>query len=219
MSISQKAVSGQNSYYSHLIREDVRFEESLKACMSCGVCTAICPAAAFFEYDPRQVCMAVQENNETVLKELLESDTIWECGQCMSCKTRCPRGNVPGMLIQVLRKVSQREGLFVKSTKGLLQRDIVSNIGKNIYQTGYCVTPDLLVPANHPEQGPVWEWIYDNRKEVLDTVGAAYQQEKAGAVRKISDSTMNELRAIMTETGCDDLFINILGEKPEWMEK
>jgi heterodisulfide reductase subunit C len=217
MTDKQKVTNTQRTL-SQLVRADIRFEESLKACMSCGVCTAICPAASFYDYDPRQVCMAVQENDDKLLLQLLESDTIWECGQCMSCKTRCPRGNVPGMLIQVLRKVSQQQGLFLKSEKGTLQRDIVNNIGKNIYQTGYCVTPDLLVPINHPEQGPIWEWIFDNRKEVFDTVGAAYQQEKAGAVRKLTTDTMSELHQIMKETGCDQQFINILGEKPEWME-
>lgn len=31
-----------------LLSEDVRFSECLKACMNCGVCTAICPAAEFY---------------------------------------------------------------------------------------------------------------------------------------------------------------------------
>ena len=42
------------------LKEDVRFEESLKACMNCGVCTAICPAAEFYDYDPRRICDLVQ---------------------------------------------------------------------------------------------------------------------------------------------------------------
>ncbi|MEG2178759.1 MAG: 4Fe-4S dicluster domain-containing protein, partial [Bacteroidales bacterium] len=79
-----------------LIQKDVRFEESLKACMNCGVCTAICAAAEFYQYDPRQICDIVQSRDEEALEALLRSDTIWYCGQCMSCKPRCPRGNIPG---------------------------------------------------------------------------------------------------------------------------
>ena len=38
-----------------LLMRDVRFEEGLNACMNCGVCTAICPAAEYYSYDPRRV--------------------------------------------------------------------------------------------------------------------------------------------------------------------
>lgn len=95
-----------------LIKADVRYQDSLKACMNCGICTAICPAAEFFEYDPRRICDMVQRGDEDVIEKLLRSDTIWYCGQCMSCKTRCPRGNVPGAVITILRTVSQNMGYY-----------------------------------------------------------------------------------------------------------
>lgn len=77
------------------LEKDVRFKEGMKACMNCGVCTAICPAAEVSDYDPRMVMNIVQERDEQELEKLLKSDTIWRCGECLSCKTRCPRGNVP----------------------------------------------------------------------------------------------------------------------------
>jgi heterodisulfide reductase subunit C len=196
------------------LSKDIRFDEALKACMNCGVCTAICPAATVYEYDPRQICEIVQSGDEEEILRLLKSDSIWECGQCMSCKPRCPRGNIPGVVIQVLRKVSQETGFFRESEKGRLQTDIVKNIGRNLYETGYCVTPDLMIPANHPEQGPVWEWIYDNRSEVLERVGASYHQEKIGALRDVPQSTLDELHDIFEITGCIELFNTIMnGER------
>ncbi|PZX14298.1 heterodisulfide reductase subunit C [Breznakibacter xylanolyticus] len=187
------------------LHADIRFGDALKACMNCGICTAICPAASFYPYDPRQVCIQVQSNDEAVIESLLKSDDIWQCGQCMSCKPRCPRGNVPGMLIQVLRKVSQETGLFQYSELGRLQYDIVVNIGNNLFETGYCVTPDLMIPQNHPEQGPVWEWIYENKAEVFEKVGATYRQPGAGACRDIDTETLAELHAIFEQTGCMEL--------------
>ena len=80
------------------INEDFRLEESLNACMNCGVCTAICPAAEFYKYDPRVICNIVQSQDDAEIEKLLKSDTIWYCGQCMSCKTRCPRGNAAAIL-------------------------------------------------------------------------------------------------------------------------
>ena len=63
------------------LKEDVRFGESLKACMNCGVCTAICPAAEFYDYDPRRICDLVQRGDEEEIERVLRSDTIWYCGQ------------------------------------------------------------------------------------------------------------------------------------------
>src|SRR5512140_3294713 len=101
-----------------LLLKDIRFVEGLNACMNCGVCTAICPAAEFYNYDPRKIVDDVQERNNETIEELLKSDTIWYCGECMSCKTRCPRGNAPGLLIIALRSLSQELGCFVESEKG-----------------------------------------------------------------------------------------------------
>ena len=79
--------------------EDVRIQEGLKACMNCGTCTAICPAASFYDYDPRFIINEVQAKDENKLIELLKGEKIWYCGECMSCKTRCPRDNTPGLII------------------------------------------------------------------------------------------------------------------------
>ncbi len=90
--------------------KDIRFEEGLNACMNCGVCTAICPAAEFYNYDPRQVVDSVQSRDNETIRDLLKSETIWYCGQCMSCKTGCPRGNTHGQIKMALRQLSQELG-------------------------------------------------------------------------------------------------------------
>lgn len=195
--------------YYNLLAKEVRFIEGLKACMNCGVCTAICPAAEFYKYDPRQICDTVQQKNETKIEELLSSEEIWYCGQCMSCKARCPRGNVPGMIISVLRKVSQETGLFIKSEKGRQQFAIKRTVGENILKTGYCVNVDIVSPNLHPEQGPVWKWYYENTEEIADRLGANYNKEGAGALRKISKETLDEVKKIFEVTGGIEFFNKI----------
>src|SRR5512133_1192553 len=103
------------------LKQDIRFEEGMNACINCGTCTAICPAAEFYNYDPRQVVIDVQSNNEDRIIQLLKSDVIWYCGECMSCKTRCPRGNTVGLIIMALRNLSQDLGYFTESEKGRQQ--------------------------------------------------------------------------------------------------
>ena len=38
-----------------LLMKDYRLKEGLNACINCGTCTAICPAAEFYRYDPRKI--------------------------------------------------------------------------------------------------------------------------------------------------------------------
>ena len=192
-----------------LLSEDVRFSECLKACMNCGVCTAICPAAEFYRYDPRRICDIVQRRNEDEIEALLRSDTIWYCGQCMSCKTRCPRGNVPGVLISILRKVSQQLGYFAESEKGRQQYALKKTIAKNILDIGYCVHPDRISPELHPEQGPIWEWYVEHIEDVAPKLGANYHGDGSGALRHIRQESLDEVRKIFQATGAMDLLDDI----------
>ena len=113
------------------------------------------------------------------------------------------------MLISVLRKISQETGAFVKSKKGRQQYLIKNTVGANILKYGYCIHPDAVIPEKHPEQGPVWEWVFENRKEAYAAVGANLDGEGDGTLRKISGETLNELKEIFKYTGGIDLFQKI----------
>lgn len=198
--------------YISMLNEDFRFKEGLKACMNCGVCTAICPAAAVFDYDPRKICQMMQKNDNALTEELLSSDTIWLCGQCIGCRTRCPRNNTPGYIIQALRKVSQNTGLYLKSEEGRKQVKIAQTVGQNLLNKGYCVDMDLVKPEAHPEQGPMWEWVYANREAVCNRCGGNYHGSGPGAQRTLEPQTKKELLEIIRVTGGTDL-INKLSEE------
>ena len=184
-----------------MLMADIRFEEGLNACMNCGVCTAICPAAEFYNYDPRKIVDMVQGKDDGQISELLRSEEIWYCGECMSCKTRCPRGNAPGLIIMALRGLSQDLGYFVESEKGRQQLALKRTIGEWILSTGYCVYLDGISMEMHPEQGPVWEWVQENREELFDRLGGNYKGDGPGILRKIPESTLDELKKIFEVTG------------------
>ena len=195
--------------YFDMLREDVRLREGLTACMNCGVCTAVCPAAAFYNYDPRQIVSIVQTRNDEAIEELLRSETIWYCGECMSCRPRCPRGNTAAYIIQALRKLSQQLGFFVESEKGRQQLALKRAIGENILRTGYCIVPKLVRADLHPEQGTVWKWILDNEEAVYGRFSENYNRSGAGALRKMSDESLEELRRIFDLTGGTAMFETI----------
>lgn len=184
-----------------ILNQDTHFCDGLNSCMNCGVCTAVCPAAEFYNYDPRVIVDTVQRGDESEIEELLKSNTIWYCGECMSCKPRCPRGNTPGEVIMALRKASVETGLFVESEKGRQQFAIKRAIADSVLGVGYCVSPDVAVPEKHPEQGPVWEWVCANKERVYERVHANYDGNGAGALRHVDEASLNELKEIFKVTG------------------
>ena len=189
--------------------QDVRFREGLNACLNCGVCTAICPAAEFYDYDPRKIVDEVQEKDEAVLEELLKSETIWYCGECMSCKTRCPRGNTPALVVMSLRSLSQKLGYFAESEKGRQQFAIKRTVGENIFKYGYCVASYAVSPEMHREQGPIWEYILEHTEEVYERFGGKVNEVGEGPLRKIPDDVREELRKIFDVTGGTELYNTI----------
>ena len=197
------------------LRKDVRFVEGLKACINCGTCTAICPAAQFYDYDPRLIADTMQRGNETEIEELLKSTTIWYCGECLSCKTRCPRGNTPGYIIQSLRNLAQQNGYFAFSERGRQQLQIKRNVGENMLKYGYCVYIDEIDTEKDPEQGPIWDWYRKNAETILKKLGANFKGNGAGTLRKVSDTDMEEFRKIFAETGAIERFETIEKECDE----
>ncbi|GFI54477.1 4Fe-4S dicluster domain-containing protein [uncultured Alistipes sp.] len=195
--------------YFDMLLEDIRVREGLKSCMNCGVCTGVCPAAEFYDYDPRQIVNTVLTRDDEQIERLLRSETIWYCGECLSCRPRCPRGNTPAYVIQGLRTLSQRLGFFVESEKGRQQLAIKRLIGDNILKTGYCLVPRNIKPELHPEQGAVWEWITRNDEEVYGRFTPVYGAEGQGALRRIDEESMRELHRIFDVSGGREFYDTI----------
>ena len=181
--------------------KDPRYLEGLKSCLNCGVCTAICPAAEVSDYDPRRIVDTIQKRDESELEKLLKGNEIWMCGECLSCKTRCPRGNTPGYIIQALRALSIDTGMFTESEQGRKQLAVKRTVGDHILQYGYCVYIDEVDNDMYPEQGPVWEWFRANRESILERLGTSYNKNQSGTLRNISQQSLNDLQKIFDETG------------------
>jgi len=201
------------------LKKDIRYIEGLKACINCGTCTAICPAAAVSDYDPRIIADTVQHGNEFELTELLKGDSIWRCGECLSCKTRCPRGNTPGYIVQALRALSIETGMFIESKQGQKQLAIKRTVGDHILQYGYCVYIDEVNTEMYPEQGPIWDWLKKNSEQVLGRLGTSYKKEQSGTLRNTSKESLSDLKKIFDETGATQRFEKIEEYSREHAEK
>jgi len=192
-------------YYREL-STDVRFTEGLTGCLNCGTCTAICPAAEFYQYDPRIIAETLQSRDNEKIHDLLAGNQIWYCGECMSCKTRCPRNNAPGLLIMALRALSIRTGLFTESEKGRQMLAVKRSIGDWILKYGYCLYREEMTIEDHPEQGPTWEWQNANLDTLFERFGVKYRGDGPGPMRKIPEDALHELRQIFDVTGATDFY-------------
>lgn len=76
------------------LKKDIHYIEGMNSCMNCGVCTAICPAAEFYNYDPRMIVDSVQRNDEEVISNYIKSDVIWYCGNVCPAEHAAP-GETP----------------------------------------------------------------------------------------------------------------------------
>jgi heterodisulfide reductase subunit C1 len=74
---------------------------------------------------------------------------------------------------------------------------------------GYCLDLEGVGTDLHPEQGPVWDWIQKNYKEIFDRIGANYQGEGTGILRKIPEESLQEIRRIFDVSGATERFHKI----------
>ena len=77
---------------------------SFDACLDCGRCEDVCPAAASgMDYSPRTLIQSLHENavNSLIKKngdgsspelsaDMFKEETLWACTTCGACLTRCP---------------------------------------------------------------------------------------------------------------------------------
>jgi heterodisulfide reductase subunit C len=105
--------------------------------------------------------------------------------------------------------LSQRLGLFTESETGRQQIALKRVIGHHILEKGYCITPRLVSPALHPEQGPVWEWIAANDTDLYSRFSPNYMSSGPGAGREIDRETVAEINRIFEVSGGKAFFEKI----------
>ena len=84
-------------------------------CYQCGKCSAGCPLAENMDFTSSVVMRMLQTEDESLDKELLQSQTIWICASCEMCISRCPMQIDIPKVMDYLRQQSIAKGLQNKS--------------------------------------------------------------------------------------------------------
>jgi len=92
------------------ISSHMLYEHELHGCLNCGICTATCPSAHYYDYSPREIVQLLwTENLEGIWDAMQEK--IWACAQCYTCAARCPFQNSPGGLVMIMRETAIKHGM------------------------------------------------------------------------------------------------------------
>lgn len=83
--------SAPMKYDDSFAREVYALENGEKArmCMQCGMCGVSCATRELMDHSPRQLFNLVKLGKK---EEVLNSNSMWMCTSCCTCKVRCPRG-------------------------------------------------------------------------------------------------------------------------------
>jgi len=131
------------------IQSDLRYDHELNGCLNCGICTATCPAAHYYDFSPREIVQLLwTENLEGIYDAMQEK--IWACAQCYTCAARCPFGNSPGGLIMLMRETAIKHEM--ESAKAVLRP--FSRVMLKLISTGNQLAPDMITAEHFPDWGP-----------------------------------------------------------------
>ncbi|MBM3705884.1 MAG: heterodisulfide reductase subunit C [Actinobacteria bacterium] len=80
----------QHQNYLTAIRDEIvkEIDPGIYNCYQCGRCTAGCPLADVYEYQPNEIIRLVQLNR---IDAILNSNSVYLCASCEICSSRCPQ--------------------------------------------------------------------------------------------------------------------------------
>ena len=119
--------------------------EQIKACFSCGTCTAGCPVTEVDpRYSPRKIIRQILLGQR---EAVLSNELLWYCETCYACSAYCPQNVKFGDVMRALREMAVAEGYF---SPEFLQRM------RNVDRLAHELRLDLVRAAldTRDEQGP-----------------------------------------------------------------
>jgi len=84
---------------------------SVSRCYQCLTCTLGCPLVFAMDLKPHEILKHVQLGDK---EKVLRASTPWICTSCETCATRCPNEINIVDLMDLLRKMSVKEGMVTE---------------------------------------------------------------------------------------------------------
>lgn len=202
------------------IQDSILYDHELNGCLNCGICTATCPAAHYYDFSPREIVQLLWTENLDGIYDAMQ-EKIWACAQCYTCAARCPFGNSPGGLIMLMRETAIKHGM--ESAKNVLRP--FSRVMLKLISTGNQLSPDMINEDGFADWGPNISKV----KAPLELLRAAIPMPTLNTVETAWETNLKtsvELYTIWEETGVldqletvdenlFDVILDIMDEKRE----
>jgi heterodisulfide reductase subunit C len=102
--------------------------ETLRDCIQCGTCSAVCPLSAYMDFTPRRLIAMTRAGFKD---EVLRSLSIWVCASCYACTVECPKQIPVTDVMHALKRTAVREGVHPKRfAVPVLAREFVGDVDK-----------------------------------------------------------------------------------------
>ena len=125
------------------------FDHELYGCLNCGICTATCPAAHYYDFSPRELVQLLWTENLEGIHDAMQ-EKIWACAQCYTCAARCPFHNSPGGLVMIMREVAIKHAM--PSAREVLKP--FSRVLMKLIATGNQLAPNMITKEAFADWGP-----------------------------------------------------------------
>ena len=76
-------------------------------CFQCGRCTSGCEAHKLLELEPHKITVLLKRG---FIDEMINSDIIWTCINCLKCWERCPQQVAPVEILHILKNIAIGQG-------------------------------------------------------------------------------------------------------------
>jgi len=178
--------------------KDLRFKKSgFKKCIQCGRCTGSCPSTVIHrDFNPRDMM-------RRFIFEDVDSDhvneIIWKCGQCYSCRARCPRNCKAGLGVVALQHKSYMDG---KAPKNIVE--IAEKIRNNLYSVGETITPNSYDLNLKQEFGHKTAERCSKNHKKREKLG--FKSKEDSRENPIPKDSIEEIRYILKLTGFKEMF-------------
>jgi heterodisulfide reductase subunit C len=103
-----------------------RWPHGQDVCLTCGMCSSVCPASGVDGFDPRKVIRLVSLGLE---RNVVEARWPWICTMCAKCEVVCPMEIKIPNVMRSIRSLRDRENV-----PGILQKgvDAAMKTGNNL---------------------------------------------------------------------------------------
>ncbi len=191
----------------------------LNLCLTCGACSAGCPATGLAGMDPRKFLRMVALGMD---EEVLSTPWVWLCTMCQRCIYSCPmKVNIPEMVCQA--RASWPRGRRPKAILGscdlALRNESGSAMGTPVEDWKF-VVDDVLAEVR--EKQPGWE----NLEAPMDKKGAFFCLNQNSREPVMEPEEMVPLWKILHIVGADwtypsrgwggENYCMFLGDDPAW---